>query len=71
MLKLNFIIFCNEEGIYYMVVKFCGCKKSFDKMFELVMNFIGEVFCFCLVVVYGVVEEEVKVMMECLKAVFL
>lgn len=69
-LKLNPIISCNEEGIYYTVAKSRGRKKSLDKTFELVTNFIGEAPRFRLAVAHGAAEEEAKAMMERLKAAF-
>lgn len=58
-LKFNLIIFCNDEGIYYIVGKVRGCKKSLDKMVVYVKEKIGNVKVFNLVVVYGDVKEEV------------
>ncbi|MFV0557747.1 MAG: DegV family protein [Enterococcus sp.] len=40
-LKLNPIISCNDEGIYYTVAKTRGRKRSLDKTIELIRQAIG------------------------------
>ncbi|MCO5477053.1 DegV family protein [Enterococcus sp. AZ091] len=52
-LKLNPIISCNDEGIYYTVAKSRGRKKSLDKTVELVKQYIGNHKQFRLAVAQG------------------
>lgn len=40
--KLNPIISCNDDGVYYTVAKARGRKKSLDKTFELIKGTIGQ-----------------------------
>jgi DegV family protein with EDD domain len=61
-LKLNPIISCNDEGIYYTVAKSRGRKKSLDKTVELVKQFIGNHKHFRLAVAQGDALEEAKEM---------
>lgn len=61
-LKLNPIISCNEEGIYYTVAKSRGRKKSLDKTVELVKQFIGNHKQFRLAVAQGDALAEAKEM---------
>jgi DegV family protein with EDD domain len=61
-LKLNPIISCNDEGIYYNVAKSRGRKKSLDKTVELVKQFIGNHKHFRLAVAQGDALEEAKEM---------
>lgn len=57
-LKLNPIISCNEEGIYYTVGKARGRKKSLDKTMSYVKEAVGEAKVFNLAVAHGAAEEE-------------
>lgn len=57
-LKLNPIISCNEEGVYYTVAKSRGRKKSIEKTVELVRQFIGQAKEFRLAVAQGAALEE-------------
>lgn len=61
-LKLNPIISCNEEGIYYTVAKSRGRKKSLDKTVELVKQYIGNHKQFRLAVAQGDALAEAKEM---------
>lgn len=61
-LKLNPIIFCNDEGIYYTVAKSRGRKKSLDKTVELVKQYIGNHKQFRLAVAQGDALAEAKEM---------
>lgn len=69
-LKLNPIISCNDEGVYYTVAKSRGRKKSLDKTFELVKAYIGNHPRFQLAVAHGAAEAEAKEMKERLQAAF-
>lgn len=57
-LKLNPIISCNEEGIYYTVGKARGRKKSLDKTMSYVKEAVGNAKVFNLAVAHGAAEEE-------------
>ncbi|MEI1230871.1 MULTISPECIES: DegV family protein [Enterococcus] len=57
-LKLNPIISCNEEGIYYTVGKARGRKKSLDKTMSYVKETVGDAKVFNLAVAHGAAEEE-------------
>lgn len=57
-LKLNPIISCNEEGIYYTVGKARGRKKSLDKTMSYVKEAVGDAKVFNLAVAHGAAEEE-------------
>lgn len=59
-LKLNPIISCDKEGVYHTVAKSRGRKKSLDKTFELVKEFIGEHKKFVLAVAHGQAQEEAE-----------
>lgn len=59
-LKLNPIISCNDEGIYYTVAKSRGRKKSLDKTVELVKQYIGNHKQFRLAVAQGDALAEAK-----------
>ena len=61
-LKLNPIISCNDEGIYYTVAKSRGRKKSLDKTVELVKQYIGNHKQFRLAVAKGDALAEAKEM---------
>lgn len=61
-LKLNPIISCNDEGIYYTVAKSRGRKKSLDKTVELVKQYIGNHNQFRLAVAQGDALAEAKEM---------
>lgn len=61
-LKLNPIISCNDEGIYYTVAKSRGRKKSLDKTIELVKQYIGNHKQFRLAVAQGDALAEAKEM---------
>ena len=61
-LKLNPIISCNDEGIYYTVAKSRGRKKSLDKTVELVKQYIGNHKQFRLAVAQGDAVAEAKEM---------
>lgn len=61
-LKLNPIISCNDEGIYYTVAKSRGRKKSLDKTVELVKQYIGNHKQFGLAVAQGDALAEAKEM---------
>lgn len=61
-LKLNPIISCNDEGIYYTVAKSRGRKKSLDKTVELVKQYIGNHKQFRLAVAQGDALTEAKEM---------
>lgn len=61
-LKLNPIISCNDEGIYYTVAKSRGRKKSLDKTVELVKQHIGNHKQFRLAVAQGDALAEAKEM---------
>lgn len=61
-LKLNPIISCNDEGIYYTVAKSRGRNKSLDKTVELVKQYIGNHKQFRLAVAQGDALAEAKEM---------
>lgn len=69
-LKLNPIISCNDEGIYYTVGKARGRKKSLDKTVGYVRERIGTAKVFNLAVAHGDAKEEAIVMVERLKTEF-
>lgn len=69
-LKLNPIISCNDEGIYHTVAKARGRKKSLEKTFEIVKNFIGEHQKFSLAVAHGQALEEAEAFFAKLKEHF-
>lgn len=57
-LKLNPIISCNEEGIYYTVGKARGRKKSLEKTVSYVRERIANAKVFNLAVAHGAAEEK-------------
>lgn len=63
-LKLNPIISCNEEGVYYTVAKSRGRKKSLAKSLELVKEFAGSNQKYRLAVAHAGVKEEAQAMLE-------
>ncbi|WP_165005351.1 MULTISPECIES: DegV family protein [unclassified Enterococcus] len=69
-LKLNPIISCNEEGIYYTVGKSRGRKKSLDKTVSYVKEKIGSAKVFNLAVAHGAAEDEAVAMEARLKEEF-
>ncbi|HDL2061523.1 TPA: DegV family protein, partial [Enterococcus faecium] len=69
-LKLNPIISCNEEGIYYTVGKARGRKKSLDKTVAYVKEKIGNAKVFNLAVAHGDAKEEAIEMEARLKREF-
>ena len=69
-LKLNPIISCNEEGIYYTVAKSRGRKKSLDKTVDLIKQFIGDHRHVRLAVAQGDALQEAKEMKARLEAEF-
>lgn len=69
-LKLNPIISCNDEGIYYTVAKARGRKKSLDKTMNLVKEFIGSAKSYNLAVAHGHAEAEAKEMEERMRKEF-
>lgn len=69
-LKLNPIISCNDEGIYYTVAKSRGRKKSLDKTVELVKQYIGNHKQFRLAVAQGDALSEAKEMKNRLEQEF-
>lgn len=69
-LKLNPIISCNEEGIYYTVAKARGRKKSLEKTFELIKQFVGDHQKINLAVAHGQAKEEAEEFLEKLKKQF-
>ena len=69
-LKLNPIISCNEEGIYYTVAKSRGRKKSLDKTVDLIKQFIGDHRHVRLAVAQGDALQEAKEMRARLEAEF-
>lgn len=66
-LKLNPIISCNEQGIYYTVSKARGRKKSLEKTFELIKEFVGNHKKIALAVAHGEAEEDAKTFYQKLK----
>ncbi|GMR99746.1 DegV family protein [Enterococcus faecium] len=69
-LKINPIISCNEEGIYYTVGKARGRKKSLDKTVAYVKEKIGNAKVFNLAVAHGDAKEEAIEMEARLKREF-
>jgi len=69
-LKLNPVISCNKEGVYYTVAKSRGRKKSLDKIVELVKGFVGEHTRFHLAVAHGAAKAEAEEMYTRLKQIF-
>ncbi|GFH43110.1 hypothetical protein Hs30E_16610 [Lactococcus hodotermopsidis] len=69
-LKLNPIISCNDDGVYYIVAKSRGRKKSLEKSVQLVKEFIGNHQKFRLVVAHGGALEEGLEIVETLKNMF-
>lgn len=67
-LKLNPIISCNEEGVYYTVAKSRGRKKSLAKSLELVKDFAGKSQKYRLAVAHAGAKEEAQEMMKRLTA---
>ncbi|MGX7163247.1 DegV family protein [Enterococcus massiliensis] len=57
-LKLNPIISCNDEGVYYTVAKARGRKKSLEKTIALIHKFVGEHKNVRLAVAHGGAYEE-------------
>lgn len=57
-LKLNPIISCNDDGVYYTVAKTRGRKKSIEKTMELVADIIGNHKRFSIAVAQGDADEE-------------
>ncbi|RBT60562.1 DegV family protein [Enterococcus hirae] len=69
-LKLNPIISCNDEGIYYTVGKARGRKKSLDRTVSYVKERVGKAKVFNLAVAHGDAKEEATEMMARLKEEF-
>lgn len=69
-LKLNPIISCNDEGVYYTVGKARGRKKSLDKTVGYVREQIGTAKVFNLAVAHGDAKEEASAMVEKLRTEF-
>ncbi|MEB7438835.1 DegV family protein [Enterococcus hirae] len=69
-LKLNPIISCNDEGIYYTVGKARGRKKSLDRTVSYVKEQVGTAKVFNLAVAHGDAKEEATEMMARLKEEF-
>ncbi|MBF8807546.1 MAG: DegV family protein [Enterococcus lacertideformus] len=69
-LKLNPIISCNEEGIYYTVGKVRGRKKSLERTVAYVKEYVGSAKRFNLAVAHGQAEEEAIAMATQLKEEF-
>lgn len=69
-LKLNPIISCNKEGIYYTVAKSRGRKKSLEKTIELVKKFVGDHKKIVLGVAQGKAEAEAREFYDKLKEAF-
>ncbi|MGL4697670.1 DegV family protein [Enterococcus larvae] len=69
-LKLNPIISCNDQGIYYTVSKARGRKKSLEKTFELIKEFVGNHKKIALAVAHGEAEEDAKSFYQRLKENF-
>ncbi|WP_086347303.1 DegV family protein [Candidatus Enterococcus clewellii] len=69
-LKLNPIISCNEQGVYYTVSKARGRKKSLEKTFELIKEFVGNHKKISLAVAHGEAEEDAKTFYQKLKEHF-
>ncbi len=66
-LKLKPIISCNEDGIYYTVAKVLGKKRSFNKVLDLAVEFIGDAKKYNLGVVHGAAKEDADNLKESLK----
>ena len=69
-LKLNPIISCNDEGIYYTVAKARGRKKSLEKSVSLIREAIGNHQNVRLAVAHGDALVEAKMMKEVLEKEF-
>ena len=69
-LKLNPIISCNDEGIYYTVGKARGRKKSLDRTVSYVKERVGTAKVFNLAVAHGDAKEEATEMMARLREEF-
>lgn len=69
-LKLNPIISCNDEGIYYTMGKARGRKKSLDRTVSYVKERVGTAKVFNLAVAHGDAKEEATEMMARLKEEF-
>lgn len=69
-LKLNPIISCNGEGVYYTVAKARGRKKSLEKTFELIKQFVGNHQKINIAVAHGQAQEEAEAFLEKLKEQF-
>lgn len=69
-LKLNPIISCNDEGIYYTVGKARGRKKSLDRTVSYVKERVETAKVFNLAVAHGDAKEEATEMMARLKEEF-
>ncbi|HHK2096641.1 TPA: DegV family protein [Enterococcus hirae] len=69
-LKLNPIISCNDEGIYYTVGKARGRKKSLDRTVSYVKERVGTAKVFNLAIAHGDAKEEATEMMARLKEEF-
>lgn len=69
-LKLNPIISCNDEGIYYTVGKARGRKKSLNRTVSYVKERVGTAKVFNLAVAHGDAKEEATEMMARLKEEF-
>ena len=69
-LKLNPIISCNDEGIYYTVAKARGRKKSLEKSVSLIREAIGNHQNVRLAVAHGDALAEAKMMKEVLEKEF-
>lgn len=69
-LKLNPIISCNGEGVYYTVAKARGRKKSLEKTFELIKQFVGNHQKINLAVAHGQAKEEAEAFLQKLKEEF-
>ncbi|MBP2098995.1 DegV family protein [Enterococcus rivorum] len=69
-LKLNPIISCNGEGVYYTVAKARGRKKSLEKTFELIKQFVGNHQKINLAVAHGQAKEEAEAFLLKLKEEF-
>ncbi|MFV0561409.1 MAG: DegV family protein [Enterococcus sp.] len=66
-LKLNPIMSCNEDGVYYVVAKARGRKKSLDKTLSLVKEFVGSAKKFNLAVAHAAAADEAAQMGKALK----
>lgn len=61
-LKLNPIISCNDEGIYYTMSKARGRRKSLEKTLHLIHKFVGDHRKVRLAVAHGAAFEEAEEM---------